>query len=30
MKPGQYTLVVLVSDKVGGQTVESKQVFTVE
>lgn len=28
--PGEYTLVVLVSDKVGSQKVESRQVFTVE
>ncbi len=30
MKPGQYTLVVLASDKLGSQTVESRQQFTVE
>lgn len=30
LKPGTYTLVVLVSDKVGGQSVESRQEFTVE
>lgn len=30
LKPGEYTLVVLVTDKVGGQTLESRQAFTVE
>ena len=30
IKPGQYTMVVLVSDRVGGRKVESAQTFTVE
>jgi hypothetical protein len=30
LRPGQYTLVVLVSDKLGGQTAELSQAFTVE
>jgi hypothetical protein len=29
-KPGEYTLVVTVTDNIGKQTVESKQAFTVE
>lgn len=30
LKPGEYTLIVMVKDKVGGQTAEARHVFSVE